>query len=1044
MIPSPDPLHPLRSPFRISFCFLVLSALGLFTLPYQDIDLLPRDQSRQLSISCRLPNASPAGTEAALTQLLENAFSGMANLHEMNSVSRYDESTVDLVFRPGTDMDYARFEAAAVIRRIYKELPANASYPTIEQAASDRDDKTRSDEKPLLIYSITAAAMPFAIKTAASTFFRRELAAFTDLKEIRLSGTEDLQATLSLDLARCKAYGISWPEVKQSIQAYMKESYPGFLQIGHSNSYAVKIAAEEVDLSGLLKIPIQGTAQRLLIQDIGHLYLEEQPVTRYFRVNGKNSIRMMLYPRAGTNRLRLAEELKHKMSQLVDQLPAGYHTRLEHDDSRFFAEELYKNYRRSIGALVILIFFLLISYRSWRMLTVLFLSLIMNLCLTALCAWALGIPIHMYSLAGLSISFGIMIDNSIVSLDYFHQYRSRHIILAILGATLTTIAALLLVFLLPESLKKNLTDFALMVSVSLAVSIVVALFCTPALYLVLYPQKHNTMPFNMVEAESRMAGYYYRVISFLARFRKTFILLSILLFGLPVFMLPTRWEGHAWYNNSLGHESYLENIRPWVDRILGGSLRLFVRDVYEKSGYRDPQKTMLYVSARMKYGTTILQMNTILSEFEKYLADQEGIDQYITSVYSGQNGSIAISFQDDYIHTALPWQLKNRITSKATDWSAVEWGIYGVGQGFSTYQSDQIPSYRVLMKGYNYEELEKQAMILEQKLRRHPRIQKVNINERLSWDEQSSFEYLVQPIQDQLALKGIHSQQLFKALTELTQSQPSGLAVYVHQKRYPLVIKNQSADTYDLWDIRNKNIPIDSNRFIRAGDFTRIDLQKTSSAIHKQDRSYIRLVAFEYMGSAFFGGKYFQKVLDEMKSILPIGYTAQEDTWHWTREQTKKQYSILILLILANFFICALLFENLRLPFYIILTIPISFIGLFLIFSWGGFYFDQGGYAAFVMLGGLVVNAAIFIVHDFIQARREGDDTNRTLMRVCTNRARTIWLTTVSAICSLLPFIYEGQQEIFWFSLAIGVMGGLVFSMYAVFIVLPVLMWKRY
>ncbi|MBL0111164.1 MAG: hypothetical protein IPP42_09995 [Saprospiraceae bacterium] len=51
-------------------------------------------------------------------------------------------------------------------------------------------------------------------------------------------------------------------------------------------------------------------------------------------------------------------------------------------------------------------------------------------------------------------------------------------------------------------------------------------------------------------------------------------------------------------------------------------------------------------------------------------------------------------------------------------------------------------------------------------------------------------------------------------------------------------------------------------------------------------------------------------------------------------------------------------------------------------------------------------------------------------------------MTTLSAICGLLPFIWEGQQEVFWFSLAVGVIGGLVFSMYAVFVVLVVLMWS--
>jgi multidrug efflux pump subunit AcrB len=139
------------------------------------------------------------------------------------------------------------------------------------------------------------------------------------------------------------------------------------------------------------------------------------------------------------------------------------------------------------------------------------------------------------------------------------------------------------------------------------------------------------------------------------------------------------------------------------------------------------------------------------------------------------------------------------------------------------------------------------------------------------------------------------------------------------------------------------------------------------------------------------------------------------------------------------------LFENLKEPFFIISMIPLSFIGLFLTFAWGGFYFDQGGYAAFVMLGGLVTNAAIFIVNDFNNLRKKKPAAlyNRLLIKAAANRARTIFLTTISACCGLIPFLIEGQNEVFWFSLAAGTIGGLLFSLCAVFVVLPVLLWKK-
>ena len=179
----------------------------------------------------------------------------------------------------------------------------------------------------------------------------------------------------------------------------------------------------------------------------------------------------------------------------------------------------------------------------------------------------------------------------------------------------------------------------------------------------------------------------------------------------------------------------------------------------------------------------------------------------------------------------------------------------------------------------------------------------------------------------------------------------------------------------------------------------------------------------------------------EMKVLMPIGYEAKKQTWSWNSEKAKREYGLLGLLIVGIFFICTILFENFKQPIYIIFLIPISFIGLFLIFSLFDFYFDQGGYAAFVMLGGLAVNAGIFILNDF--NNRKTGVFNRNVLKSVAGKAVPILLTVLSTCFGLVPFLIEGQNEIFWFSLAIGTIGGLVFSMVGVFWILPVMMWRK-
>ncbi|PRY86731.1 hypothetical protein CLW00_108222 [Mongoliibacter ruber] len=94
-----------------------------------------------------------------------------------------------------------------------------------------------------------------------------------------------------------------------------------------------------------------------------------------------------------------------------------------------------------------------------------------------------------------------------------------------------------------------------------------------------------------------------------------------------------------------------------------------------------------------------------------------------------------------------------------------------------------------------------------------------------------------------------------------------------------------------------------------------------------------------------------------------------------------------------------------------------------------------------MILGGVAVNAAIFIVND-LNNRKIGV-YNRRVVKAVGGKAVPILLTILSTCFGLIPFIMEGQNEIFWFSLAIGTIGGLVFSVVGVFLALPVFLWRK-
>lgn len=1052
----------MLSSFRIVLCFLALAAGAWMVLPQLKVDLLPQEKSSSFIIYFSLPNSSPDVVEQQLTSVIEGACSQLKQLKKINSVSNYNSGYVSLLFDKSADMQYKRFELAAIIRQLYPQLPSSASYPII-LGSHDAGKK----QSALLVYSINAPLQPFRIREESEDVFRKAFAGINGIKETRISGVENLSLAIRFDKDKCRAWKIEPAQVTGNVQSYFAVAYPGTVVTGSGEQYFLRLPSPGGSIETIenLLLPVSN-ATSIRLKDIAQVYIEENEPQRYFRINGKNSVNLSIYAREGENKIVLGRKARELVEQVKSNLSKDFEVRLEYDDTEFLEKEVTKNYRRMGISASILVLFILLAYRSWRFVVNLLAGLLINVCLVVILAWLFRLDIHLYTIAGLAISFGIMIDNAVVMLDYYHQWRNRKVFLSLLAASLITIAALCLVFFLPDEEKQNLTDFALIIVMALVSSLITALLFTPALYQTLNRRPSpaagqradkEEMPAGRKYGRRRATGKrkrkllhaYYHSIAFLARYRKSFICLIVLGFGLPVFLLPASWEGghwyNKWYNATLGSKNYQEKIRPSLDKWLGGSLGLFVNDVYEKSGYRNPEKTKLYINAELPYGNTAAQLNYILAGFEKYLGTVEGIDKYVTDIYSGQQGSIEINFKEGYDHSALPYQLKSKLVARSLDWGGVEWDVYGLGQAFTNATGEELPNFRVLMKGYNYDELERQANRFAEKLAMHPRIQKINTNERMDYREKQSLEYVLNLDAQQMALYNTNRVELLNNLGYLSEPQGPSAQITIGNQYYPVVLKEKESPDYSDYDLLHHSVQLDSAKVVRIDKLGMLEFRSTANSIHKQDRQYIRIVGFDYMGSGQHGNTYLAEKLREMKKEMPVGYSAVQQNQDWDWGKSNRRYFLILLLLLAIFFICSVLFESLRKPFFIISIIPISFIGLFLTFAWGDFYFDQGGYAAFVMLGGLVANAAIFIVNDFNNLRKgkPAGLYNRLLIKATANRARTILLTTISTCCGLVPFLVEGQKEIFWFSLAVGTIGGLLFSLLAVFGVLPVLLWNK-
>ena len=1012
--------------------FLTAAALALLVLPHLRLDLMPGESDHHFTVSYAHWNSTPDMVEDQVTSVLENALSRVSGLNKITSVSGYGYGQIQLDFSKNTDLSVKQFEITSIIRQIYPRLPANTSYPVIIPAKEENDES----RTPALIYSIQAPEQPFLIRQTVEETIVEKLSGMTGLQDVSLTGTEPLQLVIRFDDRLCRTLHIAPADIATALQTYFAEAYPGVIeQDGHPSF--IRIRAPATSIIAIEQIIVSTDHPGIRIRDVAKVSLEEQEPQSYFRIDGQNAIHLGLYVRKNENALVVAGQLKQMINTLGAGLPAGYRTTLSYDDTEFLRKEIHKNFQRGILSIGILSVFIFLAYRNWRYLLILSCALLVNTCNIILLAYAFQIDIHIYTIAGIAIVFGIMTDNGIIVLDYCHRSYGREIFPALLSATATIVAALSLIFFLPEGEARNLYDFSLIIILGLVSSMIISIVFIPGLYkLVFHTPVHREWAGRKKKLRwLKLRNGYGKAVGAMARYRPVLIVAVILLFGTPVFLLPA----------GVGNRTYRREIRPYVDKWLGGTLRLFVKGLHERYGYRNMEKTKLFVDAELPAGSTLGQMNGVMTGLDAYLRNIQGIDTYVTNVYSGRYGSMVITFSEGKERSSLPYRIKTGLIGYVQDLGGAEFSITGVGEGFgSGAEEEETPIFTVVMKGYDYDELERQANILGQMLSRQERVEKINLDDRQDRTEKKSKEYTLDLDADRMAQAHTDKISVLNGLRDRTMPSSSFTVLPMDGHLYPVLLQEVNSNNYSSFDLLNNYVMPDSQRVIRVREVGRIRLQTTAGAIHREDRQYIRNVSFSFIGSFQLGNDILDTTLQEMQRQLPLGFSAKKAIFSENAANGWQPYVLILVLFAMIYFISGMLFESLKRPFAILVAIPVSFIGIFLTFFAGGFFFDQGGYAAFVMLGGLVANASIFMISDVIRFQKKAKgNKNRAMIKAVFVRGRTILLTILATCCGLTPYLLDGSQEAFWFSFAIGTIGGLLFSLFSLFFFLPVLLWEK-
>jgi HAE1 family hydrophobic/amphiphilic exporter-1 len=271
--------------------------------------------------------------------------------------------------------------------------------------------------------------------------------------------------------------------------------------------------------------------------------------------------------------------------------------------------------------------------------------------------------------------------------------------------------------------------------------------------------------------------------------------------------------------------------------------------------------------------------------------------------------------------------------------------------------------------------------------------------------------------------------------------QRSNVNIRVAGEEMRLEIGLAGNEDLDILELEETLLQVPGGEGVRLGDVATIEERRVLNRIVRENQQYQRNVSYEFRGPQKLGDRVHEGVMEA--TALPPGYKLEgRDEWRWDWEEEKQIYGVLVVSLVLIFMVTAALFESLRQPLVVLLTVPMALVGVFLMFFYTDASFTREAWIGVIMMGGIVVNNAILLIDHVNHVRRvEGLALAEATVKGTLERVRPILMTSATTIFGLLPLVMfsEYADANIWNALGYALIGGLASSTLFVLTVTPAL-----
>jgi multidrug efflux pump len=535
----------IRKPVATTLLLAAITLAGAAAYRLLPVSPLPQVDFPTISVSAALPGASPETMASSVATPLERQFGRIASVTEMTSSSSLGSTSVTLQFALDRDINAAARDVQAAINaargNLPSNLPNNPSYREVNPADS-----------PIFMLALTSAVLTRGqMYDAASTIMAQKLSQVTGVGQVTVGGSSLPGVRIELNPTALNKYGIGLEQVRTALSGANANTPKGHLA-DESRMWEVD-ANDQIfqasDYEPLVVAYRNGSAVR--ISDVGQAQDSVEDIRNSGYANGKPSVLVIIYRQPAANIIDTVDNIRAVLPLIQSSIPHSIDVKVAMDQTVTIRASVGDTERTLVISVMLVILVVFVFLRSGRTTFIPSVAVPVSLVGTFGVMYLLGYSLDNLSLMALTISTGFVVDDAIVVIENITRYleQGMHPIDAALkgarevGPTVFTISVSLIAVFIPLLLMGGIVgrlfrEFAVTLSVAIAVSMVVSLTATPMMcaYLLKQEQFHGWMYRTSERAFDWVVNLYGKTLAVALRFRAITLVILLATVGLNVYL----------------------------------------------------------------------------------------------------------------------------------------------------------------------------------------------------------------------------------------------------------------------------------------------------------------------------------------------------------------------------------------------------------------------------------------------------------------------------------------------------------------------------